>query len=269
VDWSFTNEIENLHREGNTQAYAGSYQTYSPTQGMRYVTEYQTRQNQLLKKLYANGQDQSLWFYRALVVEYARSAVASPDVYGELVSNEPAADLEQKLMEGDRVALDTAADRCILKGDVAKARRYWLAATRALDDDDRRANVPLYLKLARSYDPEDSSQDADPREAEKFYLATLLISTWSGRMDAVGLRPLQRLHAGKLPDPMGQPFLDLCLKCDIPEAWIMMGDRYFNGDFPGIPKNIAKAKECFRKAEGLGYRGPQFLKQLAQLNAGT
>jgi len=266
IDQTFTYEVQSLYQQGNVQTYAGSYQTFSPSQGTRYVTEYQTKQDALLKKLYASERDKGLWYYRALAVEYARSAIAGPEIYGESSTDYQAAELEQKLKEGDRVALDTAADRCFLHGDVVKARQYWLAATRALNDDDRRTNVPLYLKLAQSYDPEDSNQDPNPKEAEKFYLAALLISKWNGRMDPVGLGPLQRLHQGKLPDPMGQPYLDLCLKFDIPEAWVMMGDRYFNGDFQGVPKNVTKARDCFLRAKALGYQGPQLLQQLAGLN---
>jgi hypothetical protein len=214
-----------------------------------------------------SGGDSGLWFYRALVAEFERSESAGPEIYGEVSTVYQSADLEKKLKEGNAVALDVTADRCLLKGDVAGARENWLAATRVLNDDNRRANVPLYLKLAQSYDPSESTKESDPKLATKFYLATLLITRWTGRMEPIGLGPLERLHQVKIPDPMGQPYLDLCLKHDIPEAWVMMGDRYLNGDFPGVPLNAAKARDCFQKAQALGYKGPQFFKQLALLDA--
>lgn len=266
IDQTLAWEIQALYQQGNTSVSTGGYTTYSPAQGTRYVNEYQTKQAVLLKKLYVNERDTTLWFYRALAVEFGRSASAGPEVYGETPTEYQAADLENKIKEGDLVALDIAADRCLLRGDVEGARQNWLAATRVLNNDDRRSNVALYLKLARSYDPNDANKYADVKEAVKYYLATLLITKWNGRMDPIGMGPLERLQPGKIPDPMGQPYLDLCLKHDIPEAWVMMGDRYLNGDFPGISLNLIKAKDCFKKAQTLGYKGPQFFKQLNQMD---
>jgi len=266
IDSTFTWDVQGLYQQGNTSSYSGTTTTVSTTYGTRYVSEYQTRQEVLTKKLYVNENDKSLWFYRALVAEYARSEVAGPEVYGEASTDFQTAELQQKIKEGDPVALDTLADRSAASGDVATARRYWIAATQVLNNDSRRNNVPYYLKLAESYAAEDAAKAPDPREATKYYLATLLISSSSVRMTPIGMDPLQRLLKGRVPDPAGQPFLDLCLKHDIPEAWVMMGDRYFNGDFPGVPKNVVKAKDCFLKAQALGYKGPQFFKQLALLD---
>lgn len=261
----FTYEVQNLYQVGNTTNYVGSYN--SEPGSYRYGYETQTKQDALLKRLFANEHDASLWFYRALVVEYNRSSEAGPEVYGETVSNIGRAELDEKIKEGDPVAMDILADRCARDGDLAKARQYWLAAVRVLDSDNRYPNVAYYMKLAESYDAEENSKAPDPVQATKYYLSALLISTCQGRGISVGLKPLQRLQPGKVNDPRGQAFLDLCLKYDIPEAWAMMGDRYFNGDFPGVPKNAAKGRECFLKAQSLGYKGPQFTKQLALLGA--
>ncbi|GLH73137.1 hypothetical protein GETHLI_16390 [Geothrix limicola] len=267
----FNDEVQNLYQFGNGTNYVGSY---TPSSGSssgysRYGYETQTKQEGLLKRLFVNEHDNSLWFYRAMVVEYNRSAEAGPEIYGEIPTIMGQAELDQKIQEGDPIAMDILADRSARDGDIAKARQYWLAAIRVLDSDNRYPNVAYYMKLAESYDPAESDKAADPAQATKYYLAALLISSWQGRGIPVGLKPLQRLQPGKLSDPRGQPFLDTCLKYDIPEAWAMMGDRYFNGDFPGVPKNIAKGRDCFMKAQALGYKGPQFQKQLALMGAAT
>ncbi len=56
------------------------------------------------------------------------------------------------------------------------------------------------------------------------------------------------------------------MKHDIPEAWVMMGDRCLSGGFPETPKSPERARECLLKAESLGYRGPWLFTTLAQLD---
>ncbi|GLH69377.1 hypothetical protein GETHPA_09100 [Geothrix rubra] len=259
-DRTFNFEVLNLYQQGNTSSTVGMYPG-GPGQP-RYVYETQTKQESLRKTLYQNDRDQSLWFYRALVAEYA-SGTAGAEVYGESTSELAQAELDRKAKEGDPVAMDILADRYARDGDILAARRLWVSATQALDTDNRFANVAYYMKLAGSYDPAESTQAPDVQQATKYYLAALLVSTWHGRSRPVGRGSLERLHPGKVPDPLGQPFLDLCLKHDIPEAWFMMGDRCLNGDFPGVPKNAVKAQDCFRKARALGYQSPQLSRQLA------
>ncbi|WP_243318720.1 hypothetical protein [Geothrix paludis] len=263
VDSALNTEVLSLYQFGNTTTQVAVYNSNSSFS--RYGYETQTKQEDLLKRLYVNEHDQTLWFYRALVSEYSSSTPAGSAVYGEASSVYGQAELDQKILEEDPVAMDIAADRCASRGDLAKARQLWLSATRVLNSDHRSANVPYYLKLAGSFDPEGSTKAPDPHEATKYYLAALLISSWQGRGSAVGMQSLQRLQPGKVPDPKEQAFLDLCLKYEIPEAWAMMGDRYLNGDFPGVPRNQAKGRDCFLKAQALGYKGPQFSQQLALL----
>lgn len=261
VDTALNAEVQALYQFGNP---ATQVAVYNSNGGFsRYGYEFQTKQDALLKRLYQNEHEQGLWFYRAIVSEYPGAASSGPEVYGEASTDYGQAELDQKIHEEDPVAMDIVADRYASHGDIAKARQFWLSATRALNSDNRHANVPYYMKLAWSYDPEESSQASDLHEATKYYLAAVLISSWQGRGSPVGMKGLQRMQPGKVPDPMGQAFLDLCLKYEIPEAWVMMGDRYLNGDFPGVPKNQAKGRDCFLKAQGLGYKGPQFSKQLA------
>ena len=45
-----------------------------------------------------------------------------------------------------------------------------------------------------------------------------------------------------------------------------MGGRYLNGDSAGVPKNPARARDCFLKAQSLGYRGPLVFKILVNLD---
>lgn len=265
VDSVLNSDVLGLYQNGNTLTQIGAYNpTYT---GSRYGYESHSRQEELLRRLYSNERDQSLWFYRALVSEFLSSGPAGPEVYGEAPTPLAQADLDQRIQEGDAVAMDIAADRCLQEGNITKARQYWLAAVRGLNSDSRSPNVPFYLKLAESYDSEGSPGSLDPREATRYYLGALLISSWQGRGARVGQAPLNRLLGGKVPDPMNQPFLDLCLKYDLPEAWVMMGDRYLNGDFPGVAKNLAKGREAFLRAQALGYRGPQFQTQINLLNA--
>lgn len=262
VDSVLNSDVQSLYQNGNTLSQVG---TYNPSySGSRYGYETHSRQEELLKRLYTNERDASLWFYRALVSEFLSTTPAGPEVYGEAATTFAQSELDQRILEGDAVAMDIAADRCLQEGNIAKARQYWLAAVRGLNSDERKPNVPYYLKLAESYD---SQAAADPHEATKYYLGALLISSWQGRGARVGQVALGRLLGGKVPDPMNQPFLDLCLKYDLPEAWVMMGDRYLNGDFPGVPKNLAKSRDAFLRAQALGYKGPQFQKQINLLNA--
>lgn len=260
ADATYTYDVQSLYQNGNTTTTLGNYvrDSYSG----QYTYETQTKQGTLMARLYTNAHDQSLWFYRALVGEYGRSTSAGPEAYGEAATDFGQDELAQKIREGDSVAMDIVADRCAREGDIAKARQFWIAATQVLDNDNRYSNVAYYMKLALSYDPGESSPSPDVREATKYYLAALLISSWQGRAAPVGMASLQRLQPGKIPDPMGQPFLDQCLKYDIPEAWVMMGSRHLNGDVQGVPKHEGKAKECFLKAKALGYKGPQFKKQV-------
>ncbi|HEX9081525.1 MAG TPA: hypothetical protein VF768_04545, partial [Holophagaceae bacterium] len=261
-DRTFNFEVVNLYQQGNPTSTVGMYPG-GPGQP-RYIYETQTKQESLRKTLYQNDRDQSLWFYRALVAEYA-SGTAGAEVYGEASSDLAQAELDQKAMEGDPVAMDILADRRARDGDILAARRLWLSATQALNNDNRYANAAYYMKLAGSYDPAESTQAPDVQQATKYYLAALLVSTWHGRTRPIGRGSLERLHPGKIPDALGQPFLDLCLRHDIPEAWFMMGDRYLNGDFPGVPRNAGRALDCFRKARTLGYQSPQLARQLAAM----
>ncbi|HJV89356.1 MAG TPA: hypothetical protein VJ623_03545 [Holophagaceae bacterium] len=260
ADNSLTYEVQSLYQVGNTQSTVGTYVKDASTG--RYTYETQTKQGMLSARLYASAHDQSLWFYRALVSEYGQSASAGPEAYGEAATDFGQDELAQKIKEGDPVAMDIVADRCAHDGDIVKARQFWVAATQVLNNDNRVSNVAYYIKLALSYDPGESSPAPDPREAVKYYQAALLISSQQGRAAPVGMASLQRLQGGKVPDPLSQPFLDLCLKSDIPEAWVMMGTRYLNGDIPGVPKHEGKARECFQRAKALGYKGPQFQRQL-------
>jgi hypothetical protein len=264
---NFNYEIQSLYQNGNTTNYVGNYNRTSGSPSYGYTS--QTKQEDLLKRLYTNENDPSLWFYRAMVVEFNRSSAAGPDIYGEGLSDLGKSELDQKIQEGDPVAMDILADRYARDGDFVRARQYWLAAVRVLDNDNRYSNVSYYLKLAESYDPSENANTPDPVQATRYYLSALLISSWQSRGNGVGLKPLQRLQIEKIPDPMSQAFLDLCLKYNVPEAWAMMGDRYLNGDFPGVAKNPLKGRDCFLKARALGYKGPQFEKQLALMSAAS
>lgn len=256
-------EVQSLYQTGNTPTYYNGSGTYNPA---TRTYDYPTMQEVLTRKVFAPDSDKSLWFYRALVAEYGRGTVADPDVYGEALTAYQGEELADKVRAGDPVALDIAGDRCAQAGDVVKARQYWLQATKALNSDNRRTNVPFYLKLSESYDPESARKDPNPKEAVRYYLASLLISSLQGRGNPQGLSALKRLGVNPLPDPQSQGFLDLCLKYDVPEAWALMGDRHLNGDFQGVRKDLARAKDCFLKAQDLGYKGPAFFQQLATLD---
>jgi hypothetical protein len=68
------------------------------------------------------------------------------------------------------------------------------------------------------------------------------------------------------PSAQDLPFLNLCMKHDIPEAWAFMGGRYLMGDGVTTTRNPGKAMECFVKAQSLGYQGPQVFRSLAELD---
>lgn len=264
-DVSLNSDIQSLYQFGNSFHLVSRYNRYSSTSD--YSCEPETKQQALIKQLASEDQDASLWFYKAMASEYSSSTVAGPEVYDESPSAFGQTELAVKVQEGDPVAMDILADRSAQAGDVTQARRYWIAATQALNDDNRFTNAGYYMKLGDSYDPGTSQTATDPHEAIRYYLAALLTSSWYGRNSPVSTAPLERLLHGPAPDPMGQPFLDLCVKYDVPEAWVIMGSRYLNGDFPGVPKNIAKSKSCFQKARALGYKGPQFTRQLALMES--
>ncbi|HEX9082025.1 MAG TPA: hypothetical protein VF768_07080 [Holophagaceae bacterium] len=261
-DPRFNGDIQLLYRLGNTTHYVSNYNKYATRSSYGYQAVPETAQQALLRKLDDADHDSDLWFYRAMALEYGTDTPASLDAYGEAAAALDASALAQKAQGGDPVAMDILADRSLQSGDVATARKYWIAATQALNSDNRYGNAAYYMKLADSYDPGTSQTATDPHQAIKYYLAAVLTSTWYGHNSPVSSRPLQRLLGQPVPDPMGQPFLDLCLKHDIPEAWAMMGSRYLNGDFPGVSKNLSKSLECFRKARTLGFQGPQFAQQL-------
>lgn len=231
----------------------------------RYDTGNSTRDN-LLRKLNSDSRGNEYWFYRALVAERGQDGPAEPSVYGEETVAISESALAQRIESGDPVAMEIAGDKSYRDGDVDRARELWLKAALLLNSDNRMANAPFYLKLSESYDPTTAKKKPDSRMATKYYLASLLVSSGQREESPTLIRALHRLGVATVPDSQSQAFIDMCLKHDIAEAWAVMGGRYLNGDSAGVPRNATRARDCFLKAQSLGYRGPLVFKFLIDLD---
>ncbi len=261
TDNACQNAIETLYKYGNSDSDGFESNTegrYRTSRGGNY------RQEAVARRIAALEQDGNPWFYRALAAEYGKLTPADADVYGEEASS--AAELAKRIESGDPSALELEADRSYQKGDVARARELWLKATLSLKQDDRWANGPYYLKLAESYDPATAKRDPKAQDATKYYLAYLLVSAGQAEPSPRVLDALKRMGVVVNPSAQDQPFLNLCMKHDIPEAWAAMGGRFLAGDGVTTFRNPGKAMECFLKAQSLGYQGPQVFKSLAELD---
>jgi hypothetical protein len=261
TDNACQNALESLYKYGTSDSDAfesNSEGRYRSSRGGNY------RQEAVARRIAALEQDGNPWFYRALAAEYGKLTPADADVYGEQASS--AAELAKRIESGDPAALELEADRSYQQGDVARAREFWLKATLSLKQDDRWANGPYYLKLAESYDPATAKKEPRAQDAVKYYLAYLLVSAGQAEPSPRVLDALKRMGVTVNPSAQDLPFLNLCMKHDIPEAWAFMGGRYLMGDGVTTTRNPGKAMECFVKAQSLGYQGPQVFRSLAELD---
>lgn len=266
LDSGFHSQIQDLYQSTNAPT-SNYYDNYSDgnSRYRRYETGSSAREN-LLRKLNSNSRGNEYWFYRALVAERGQDGPAEPSVYGEETQAISESALAQRVESGDPVAMEIAGDKSYRNGDVNRARDLWLKAALSLNSDDRRINAPFYLKLSESYDPDTAKKNSNPRMAIKYYLASILVSSGQREESKPVINSLRRLGMPSVPDSQSQAFIDICLKYDIVEAWAVMGGRYLNGDSAGVPKNPARARDCFLKAQSLGYRGPLVFKILVSLD---
>ena len=269
ADTKLSWEVQNLYRQEGNQAMlnarsnGGPYgqNQYGYGNGYGYARPFEgpSRRDLLLERISKVNRDNTQWFFNALVSEYGTTTLAEASVYGEAAQDTTTDELLAKIGAEDTAALAEAGDRLAEKGEVVKAREYWLKASQSLTTDKRRPNARLYLCLAESHDAGlRATPAALPREASRYYLGYLLLTEESQVARTKALAALKRLGVLVAPDVdvNGTPFLTLCTKYDVPEAWVMMGCNYMGDTLTHTPKNLVKARECFQKATALGYKGP-------------
>lgn len=261
---TLTWDIQNLYRQDATSS--GSYSGMNTARnaysnnGMRYTDDTSFRQV-LLERLASLDRDRNQWFYRALISEYGSSATAEPETYGEAPVDLSSDEALKGVANDDPVALGQVGDQFADKGNVARAREYWLKSILAVKGDIRGRNARYYLKLAESFDPQgDSSKTAgaSPRDAIRGYLGYLLLAESPGNMKIKVIDSLKRLGVSIDRDMNFStgPFHALCAKHEVVEGLVMLGCDDMGGSVTGMPKNLAKARECFQRAKELGYQGP-------------
>jgi len=251
-DRGLMSDVLSLYRQNST-SYSRSSRYSSSSLGDKL-----SWRTDLLQQLSRLEHSENQWFLRAMMTEYGNPNQADPEVYGESSLKTMNEELNAKIELNDPQALGAAGDKCFVKGDLLKAREYWHKSSLALTGDKRRANAPLYLKLAESYDPGTETNTAtDPRESTKYYLGYILLADNSTNITKPVLA-LKRLGVVVKQDVnvMDIQYLTLCSKYDVPEAWAIMGSCYVAGGTDGVQKNLPKARECFQKAKTLGYQGP-------------
>ncbi len=266
MDNSFHSQIQDFYQSAYVSGSNYSDNYYNGNARYRRGDNGSSVRENLLRKLNSDGLGGEYWFYRALVAERGQDGPAEPSVYGEETLAVSDAAIAQRAESGDPVAMEIAGDKSYHEGDVDRARDLWLKAALSLNSDDRRINAPFYLKLSESYDPDTAKKKPDPRMATKYYLASILVSSGQREESRPVLDALRRLGMASVPDCQSQAFLDICLKYDIVEAWAVMGGRCLIGDSAGVPKNTARARDCFLKAQSMGYRGPLVFKILLNLD---
>lgn len=247
-------EVQNLYRADVAESESYRGRDYG-SDSTRLRPSLSIRERLLVRLNGPEGGDEQ-WFFRALVSEHGTSLVAGAQIYGEVATEASFDELKAGIEANDPEVLDRAGDHAARTGDLAQARTYWKRATLALVGDSRRSNAAIYLKLAKSFDPL-PKPGPEAREAIMGYLGYLTLSEPDSAHE--GIRRTLKTLGVTCPehgDVSTYAFLSLCTRYDLPEGWAIMGSIHQAGLFAGMPKNAAKARECFLKAKELGYRGP-------------